>query len=50
MTEQTKQTRSSQGEKKSYVKPAMFQQGDFTKTTAGYFYGAYSEWITRRFT
>ncbi|WP_394430083.1 keywimysin-related RiPP [Streptomyces sp. SGAir0957] len=36
--------------KKAYAKPAMFKQGDFTKTTAGYFYGAFSEWITRRFT
>ncbi|MEU6388933.1 keywimysin-related RiPP [Streptomyces sp. NPDC046939] len=46
MQKQTQQRKT----KKAYAKPAMFKQGDFTKTTAGYFYGAYSEWITRRFT
>ncbi|MFI5657693.1 putative RiPP precursor [Streptomyces sp. NPDC051684] len=41
-----------QGEvgRKAYAKPAMCRQGDFTKTTGGYFYGAYKEWIVRRFT
>ncbi|GAA2323193.1 keywimysin-related RiPP [Streptomyces kunmingensis] len=45
-----KQTQQTHDTKKSYAKPAMVEQGDFTKTTAGYFVGAYSEWITRRFT
>ncbi|MEV5611771.1 keywimysin-related RiPP [Streptomyces sp. NPDC052225] len=36
--------------KKAYATPVMVEQGDFTKTTAGYFVGSYSEWITRRFT
>lgn len=39
-----------QSAKKRYVAPAMVRQGDFTKTTAGYFYGAYKEWVVRRFT
>ncbi|MET8475057.1 putative RiPP precursor [Streptomyces sp. NPDC006422] len=36
--------------RKAYAKPTMHRQGDFTSTTAGYFYGAYKEWIVRRFT
>lgn len=43
------QSRQDAG-RKVYAKPAMFRQGDFTKTTGGYFYGAYKEWIVRRFT
>ncbi|MEV3858297.1 keywimysin-related RiPP [Streptomyces sp. NPDC050095] len=42
--------KQAQDTKKSYVKPAMVKQGDFTKTTAGYFVGAYKEWVVRRFT
>ncbi|MGY0018897.1 keywimysin-related RiPP [Streptomyces sp. cg35] len=39
-----------QAQKQSYAKPTMVKQGDFTKTTAGYFVGAYKEWVVRRFT
>ncbi|EFE76491.1 hypothetical protein SSIG_04058 [Streptomyces filamentosus NRRL 11379] len=35
-------------QKKAYVKPSMFQQGDFSKKTAGYFVGSYKEYWSRR--
>ncbi|WP_306318789.1 MULTISPECIES: keywimysin-related RiPP [unclassified Streptomyces] len=50
MTQQSQPQPRSADRRKAYAKPAMFQQGDFTKTTGGYFYGAYKEWIVRRFT
>ena len=37
-------------QKKTYVKPSLFNQGDFTKKTAGYFVGKYKEFLSRRFT
>ncbi|MBO1336288.1 keywimysin-related RiPP [Streptomyces sp. VRA16 Mangrove soil] len=40
--------KQTQEAKKSYAKPAMVKQGDFTKVTAGYFVGSYKEWIVRR--
>ncbi|MFD1831713.1 MULTISPECIES: keywimysin-related RiPP [Streptomyces] len=36
-------------QKKTYVKPSLFHQGAFRKKTAGYFYGSYKEYFTRRF-
>ncbi|MEE1938008.1 keywimysin-related RiPP [Streptomyces sp. TRM 70361] len=35
-------------QKKTYVKPALFNQGSFGKKTAGYFYGSYKEFLSRR--
>ncbi|MFP8884962.1 MULTISPECIES: keywimysin-related RiPP [Streptomyces] len=36
-------------QKKTYVKPALFDQGSFRKRTAGYFFGKYKEYFSRRF-
>ncbi|MBK3586313.1 keywimysin-related RiPP [Streptomyces microflavus] len=35
-------------QKKAYVKPSLFKQGDFSKKTAGYFVGSYKEYWVRR--
>lgn len=35
-------------QKKTYVKPALFNQGSFSKRTAGYFVGSYKEYFARR--
>ncbi|MBN3932580.1 keywimysin-related RiPP [Streptomyces fenghuangensis] len=36
-------------QKKTYVKPALFEQGGFRERTAGYFVGKYWEYFSRRF-